>query len=190
MRLQLLVYAAAIALSFALWRPLFVTYWLLPVALGQPLLRAILLAEHTGCSEDDNPLTNTRTTHTWFLVRFLMWEMPYHAEHHRYPALPFFALAPAHDALGPRLAHVARRGYLGVHADLLRRLLKQRHVQARAHDRRGRGVRARAVHAAERPGARRRQARLPRRTARWRPTDRTSSSTRPRTAPSTPTSNG
>jgi fatty acid desaturase len=131
-RLQLLIYAAAIAVSFALWRPLFVTYWLLPVALGQPLLRAILLAEHTGCSEDDNPLTNTRTTHTWFLVRFLMWDMPYHAEHHRYPALPFFALAPAHDALGPRLTHVARRGYLGVHADLLRRLLKQRDVKRAA----------------------------------------------------------
>ena len=101
------------------------TYWLLPVALAQPLLRAILLAEHTGCSDDDNALTNTRTTHTMFPIRFLMWDMPFHAEHHRYPALPFFALAAAHRNLGPRLAHVARRGYLGVHVDLLRRLMRR-----------------------------------------------------------------
>jgi fatty acid desaturase len=121
-RLQLLVYAAAIALSVAVAEPWFVTYWLLPVALGQPLLRFILLAEHTGCSEDANPLANTRTTHTLRPVRFLMWEMPYHAEHHRYPALPFFALARVHQVLGPELVHVARRGYIGVHVEFFRSL--------------------------------------------------------------------
>lgn len=122
-RAQLLVYAAAIVASFLLGRPWFVTHWLLPVALAQPILRAILLAEHTGCSEDDDPLRNTRTTHTIAPVRFLMWDMPYHAEHHRYPALPFFALGQAHAVMGPRLAHVAHVGYLGVHRALLRRLL-------------------------------------------------------------------
>jgi len=121
-RLQLAVYAAAIAVSVGLGQPLFITHWLLPVAAAQPLLRGILLAEHTGCSQDDNALTNTRTTCTNLPIRFLMWDMPYHAEHHRYPALPFFALASAHQALGPRLAHVARDGYLGMHIALLRRL--------------------------------------------------------------------
>jgi fatty acid desaturase len=118
-RLQLAVYGTAIALSLALGRPLFVLHWLLPVALGQPLLRAILLAEHTGCSQDDDALTNTRTTHTIWPVRFLMWNMPFHAEHHRYPALPFFVLGDAHQRLGPRLRHVARRGYLGMHVEFL-----------------------------------------------------------------------
>ena len=53
---------ARCAVSFACtpWRsarvsglpePYFVIYWLVPVALAQPLLRAILLAEHMGCSE-------------------------------------------------------------------------------------------------------------------------------------------
>jgi fatty acid desaturase len=123
-RAQLLVYVTLIAISFAVGSPLFVTFWLLPVAVGQPLLRAILLAEHTGCSEDSDPLTNTRTTYTLAPVRFLMWEMPYHAEHHRHPALPFFALAPAHAVLGPRLAHVARDGYVGVHLALLKKLTR------------------------------------------------------------------
>lgn len=118
-RAQMLIYAAAVALSFGVGQPLFFSYWLMPVALGQPLLRAILLAEHTGCSSDDDPLANTRTTHTLAIVRFLMWEMPYHAEHHRYPALPFFALSRAHLELEPSLTHVARSGYLGFHKELL-----------------------------------------------------------------------
>jgi fatty acid desaturase len=123
-RFQLLCYALAILVSLAEWEPLFLTYWLLPVAAGQPLLRAILLAEHTGCSQDDDALANTRTTHTLWPVRFLMWEMPYHAEHHRYPAIPFFALARAHATLGPQLTHVARDGYLGVHVALLKGFAK------------------------------------------------------------------
>ena len=81
-RLQLAVYGSAAALSAALGSPGFITYWLLPLAVGQPLLRAILLAEHTGCSNDGNPLTNTRTTLTTPPIRFLMWNMPFHAEHH------------------------------------------------------------------------------------------------------------
>lgn len=122
-RLQLGVYGAALVASVALGWPYFIVYWLAPVAVAQPLLRMILLAEHTGCSNDDDALANTRTTHTILPVRFLMWEMPYHAEHHRYPALPFFVLRPAHAVLGPHLAHVARRGYLGFHAALLRGLM-------------------------------------------------------------------
>ncbi len=124
-RLQLLTYAAAIGLSVLAGHPYFVTYWLLPVAIAQPLLRAILLAEHGGCSENNDMLSNTRTTYTLAPVRFLMWQMPYHAEHHRYPALPFFSLAPAHERLGPHLSNVARRGYTGFHASLLKDLSRK-----------------------------------------------------------------
>ena len=119
-RLQLLAYGAAIGISLWLGRPYLVLYWLVPMALAQPLLRAILLAEHMGCSYDADMLSNTRTTHTLWLVRFLMWEMPYHAEHHRYPALPFFALGRAHVQLAPYLAVVERHGYSGLHLSLLK----------------------------------------------------------------------
>lgn len=124
-RLQLLVYGVAVVASVALRQPLVLIYWLIPVAAAQPLLRGILLAEHTGCSQDDNPLSNTRTTHTVWPVRFLMWDMPYHAEHHRYPALPFYTLASVHQRLGPQLLHVARRGYLGFHVAVVRGLISK-----------------------------------------------------------------
>ncbi|MEI9936155.1 MAG: fatty acid desaturase [Pseudomonadota bacterium] len=121
-RLQLLSYGAAIAISVWLGYPYFVVYWLVPVALAQPLLRAILLAEHMGCSESSDMLSNTRTTYTLWPVRFLMWEMPYHADHHRYPALPFFALESAHRRLEPYLSHIARAGYTGLHWGLVKDL--------------------------------------------------------------------
>jgi fatty acid desaturase len=55
-----------------------------------------------------------------------MWQMPYHAEHHRYPSLPFFSLEAVHRVLGPHLAHVARHGYLGMHLQFVRSLIAGR----------------------------------------------------------------
>lgn len=81
-------------------------YWIGPQLLGQPLLRAYLLAEHTGCSLDRNGLTNTRTTLTNAAVRLLMWNMPFHAEHHLYPSIPFYRLGDAHAAIRARLGHL------------------------------------------------------------------------------------
>ncbi len=86
-------------------------YWIGPVVLAQPILRAMLLAEHTLCSEDDNGLTNTRTTLVNPLVHLVHWNMPFHAEHHLYPSIPFHRLPDAHRAIGTRFAHVAP-GYL------------------------------------------------------------------------------
>jgi fatty acid desaturase len=118
-RLQLLTYLGAIALSTALGHPEgFWLYWVLPLALGQPFLRAILLAEHTGCTQDDNPLTNTRTTYTLWPLRFLMWNMPYHAEHHLYPSIPFHALAIAHQSLASHLTQIGQ-GYIQVNRALV-----------------------------------------------------------------------
>jgi fatty acid desaturase len=117
-RLQLAAYGAIALLSIALGHPWFlVTYWLLPLALGQPLLRFVLLAEHTGCTNDDNPLTNTRTTLTLWPLRFLMWNMPYHAEHHLYPSIPFHALPKAHRQLQNHFSYI-EPGYLSVNRNI------------------------------------------------------------------------
>jgi fatty acid desaturase len=117
-RLQLGVYGIAIALSFYFAQPWFILYWALPLAVGQPFLRAILLAEHSNCTEDGNPLTNTRTTLTLFPVRFLMWNMPFHAEHHLYTSIPFHALAKAHQTLSPHFQQV-ESGYINVNRQII-----------------------------------------------------------------------
>ena len=117
-RLQLAVYGSAIAVSLIFQQPWFITGWLLPLAVGQPILRIILLAEHTGCSNDNNPLTNTRTTLTWFAIEFMMWNMPYHGSHHLYPSIPFHALPKAHQHLVEHFK-VVDNGYLKVNRDII-----------------------------------------------------------------------
>jgi fatty acid desaturase len=98
--------------GFLLW------HWLLPLALGQPLLRFVLLAEHGGCTTAPDGLRNTRTTLTLAPLRWLMWNMPFHAEHHLFPSIPFHALPAAHGWIGERLEQRAP-GYLAVHRGFL-----------------------------------------------------------------------
>lgn len=85
--------------------------WIVPALLGQPFLRAYLLAEHTRCPHVANMLENTRTTFTTALVRYVAWNMPYHAEHHAYPAVPFHKLPKFHDVVRDHLKST-ERGYV------------------------------------------------------------------------------
>ena len=118
-RWQIATYAGIVVLSAIAGHPLFlVKYWLLPLAIGQPLLRFTLLAEHTGCTYDDNALENTRTTLTLWPLRFLMWNMPYHAEHHLYPSIPFHALPAAHEKLRENFSRIDA-GYLSVNKEIV-----------------------------------------------------------------------
>lgn len=116
--LQLGVYGSAIALSAIFQQPWFLLYWLLPLAVGQPILRFILIAEHTGCPDGDDPLSNTRTTLTLWPIRLLMWNMSFHAEHHLYPSIPFHQLPAAHRELATHFAHV-ESGYLHVNRSVI-----------------------------------------------------------------------
>ncbi|MEM6254282.1 MAG: fatty acid desaturase family protein [Cyanobacteria bacterium P01_D01_bin.156] len=121
-RLQLGAYVAIALLTTLLGHPEFIViYWVLPLAVGQPFLRFVLIAEHTGCSDDSNPLTNTRTTLTMWPVRFLMWNMPYHAEHHMYPSIPFHALPTAHESLKEYFTRVDS-GYVRVNQEIVAEL--------------------------------------------------------------------
>ncbi|PZD72594.1 Delta(12)-fatty-acid desaturase [Acaryochloris thomasi RCC1774] len=118
-RLQLGIGVAIALISTTLGHPWFLAkYWLLPLAVGQPFLRFILLAEHTGCSSDDNPLTNTRTTLTLSPLQLLMWNMSYHTEHHLYPSIPFHRLPKAHQQLKTHFAHI-EPGYLNVNQKIV-----------------------------------------------------------------------
>jgi fatty acid desaturase len=111
--------SAAVAVAFG-WQALFL-FWILPQIVGQALLRFYLFTEHTGCSMDRNGLTNTRTVLTTRALRLLMWNMPFHAEHHLYPFVPFHRLRDAHAELRGRLGHL-QPGYARWHVDFFRSL--------------------------------------------------------------------
>ncbi|MDV3126988.1 fatty acid desaturase [Mycobacterium sp. 21AC1] len=121
-RVYVALYAAIAALTIltGTWQiPLM--YWLIPRFIGEPVLRTFRIAEHTGMEEGPNLLSNTRTTLTNPAIRFVYWNMPFHAEHHLAPSVPFHRLADMHETL-PADSLQPARGYLRVHRDLIRRV--------------------------------------------------------------------
>jgi fatty acid desaturase len=123
MSAQLLVYLAG-AVSIALGSRAALYFWFAPALLAQPLLRALLICEHSGCSPDGNGLGNTRTTLASFPIRILMWNMPFHAEHHLYPTIPFHQLPAAHQKLREKFVHVAP-GYLAANRAVIHAALRR-----------------------------------------------------------------
>jgi fatty acid desaturase len=91
----ILVFYVVTAFSLTL-SPVALWVWIVPVLIGQPVLRLYLLAEHGLCPPVADMLENSRTTLTGRLVRFLAWNMPYHAEHHSLPSVPFHLLPSFH----------------------------------------------------------------------------------------------
>jgi len=120
-RLYLASYAMLLLFCLVFWTAVPLLLWLFPLIVGQPALRVYLLAEHWDCPLIPDMLGNSRTTTSNPVVRFLAWNMPYHAEHHAYPALPFHALPKAHALLKDKVT-VTAPGYLAVHRDVIRRL--------------------------------------------------------------------
>lgn len=120
-RMMLGAYAAVAAVSLLLRSDVALVYWVLPAILGQPFLRAYLLAEHTGLPLVESFWENTRTTLTGWPLRFLAWNMPFHTEHHAHPGAPFYALPAQHRRERDKLKAVAP-GYVAFHREWQQRL--------------------------------------------------------------------
>lgn len=88
------------------------------ILLGYPLAHLLLgpwlTAEHTGLPNEGDVLARTRSIETNFVVRWVLWNMPMHAEHHGWPAVPFHALPRLHERVADVLPQ-RRSGYLAIH---------------------------------------------------------------------------
>lgn len=113
------VYALAIAAA-CYWLPQAI--WLLPsLVIGHAALALYLASEHTGLPTKGSIFDRTRTTFTNRIVMFFMWNMPYHAEHHAYPSVPFHRLPELHQLARDELVHTAP-SYLRLHGGVIKRL--------------------------------------------------------------------
>ncbi|GAB5448116.1 fatty acid desaturase [Gymnodinialimonas sp.] len=121
-RCLLAFYAGIVAVGLWFWTPAALLVWLLPLLMGGPFLRAYLLAEHARCPHAASMLDNTRTTLTTRLVRALAWNMPYHAEHHAYPAVPFHKLPAFHEHAKAHITHL-QPGYVRFHRSFVTKVL-------------------------------------------------------------------
>ena len=122
-RAMLAVYAAAAAVSVALHTSALLYYWLWPRLLAEPCMRFIRMTEHVGRPVDDpDLLSNSRTCLVWAPLRWLAWNMPFHAEHHLSPGVPFHALPALHREIGSVRRRIAT-GYVDAHREILARTL-------------------------------------------------------------------
>jgi fatty acid desaturase len=113
------VYAAIAALSIALHSTAALWLWIIPRVLGEPVMRVIRMSEHVGRPRVSDLRRNTRTVVTVRPLRWLAWNMAFHAEHHALPSAPFHALPALHRILGPHLED-GSRGYIATQISLLR----------------------------------------------------------------------
>jgi len=128
-RVFLLVYTLLALAALYYKSNVLLLYWVIPTIIGQPFLRYYLLAEHTGCQLGANMMANTRTTKTYDFYSKLAWYMPYHAEHHAWPSVPFHQLPYVHSLIkGSSTDHSGcspngSTGYSGVHRGVLKELI-------------------------------------------------------------------
>ena len=120
-RLLMLVHAAIVAVGVLFAHR--VLYFYLAMVIGHGLLSLYIACEHRGLSPEGNILERTRSLEVPAPLRWLLWNMPHHAEHHAWPAVPFFALPALHRELRERLPHLESPVYLHLHAGQAKRRL-------------------------------------------------------------------
>lgn len=124
-RMMLGIYALIFAgMAVTGWWGL-IWYWVIPLFLGEPVMRFIRMTEHVGRPNVARMSENTRTNLVSLPWRFLCWNMNYHAEHHYVPLVPYHALPQLHQKLRDHI-HVEPRGYIGAHFDILSQIHEAR----------------------------------------------------------------
>lgn len=122
-RIVLALLVALLALGFAFVPGFWAILMIWPI--GHVFLGLYLMAEHTGLDNDGSQLHRTRTIRSNAWVRWWMWNMTYHGEHHAYPGVPFHALPRLHRLLGDEVEN-HYSGYLAFHAEAIQRALHLR----------------------------------------------------------------
>ena len=121
-------WVALLIVPLALGTDAVLVYWVVPRVIGEPVMRLARLSEHAGRPHGPDVADNTRTLDIPWPLRRLAWNMPYHAEHHAVPAVPFHALPELRSLLAGSLDG-PHGGYLEAQADILRQI-KARKSQA------------------------------------------------------------
>jgi fatty acid desaturase len=75
------------------------------MAVGHACLGTYTICEHRGLPPGGTILERTRSINTTGILRWLLWNMPYHAVHHAWPAVPWHALPALHKEVRDHLPH-------------------------------------------------------------------------------------
>ena len=93
--------------------------WLLVALILSHVFQALwLTTEHKGLPLDGTILARTRTMQPAAFIRWWLWNMNYHAEHHAWPAVPWHALPALHERVADHLDNRAQ-GYWQLQLNVL-----------------------------------------------------------------------
>ena len=125
-RIMLILYACIVGLSLWYQSAAALYYWLLPMFCTKWFHNLQNIVEHTGMPHEPEILVNTRTIKANPLMKWLLWNMPYHTAHHTYPMIPFFKLPQLHNEIVDRLGHQPPTvTHWGFQAHMIRKLIKE-----------------------------------------------------------------
>jgi fatty acid desaturase len=95
--------------------------WLLPMLLLKPVHQLQNTIEHLGLPHVDTITSNTRSTRTNAVMRWMGWNMQYHTAHHAFPGVPCYRLPLLHrDIFVARNSPPPTMSYLGFQLAALR----------------------------------------------------------------------
>ena len=115
-RLLLFVWVTFI-LACLLWIP--GGPWLLFAAWFAHVFQTLwIAAEHTGLPFEGNILALTRSVTSNAFVRWWLWNMNYHAEHHAWPGIPWHQLPAAHRCVVDNLESLVP-SYFALHRNII-----------------------------------------------------------------------
>jgi len=102
-RILVLIHGALLAAAFTI-TPALLWYYA-GMLVGHAYLGTYTICEHRGLPAEGSILERTRSINTTGFLRWLLWNMPYHAEHHAWPAVPWHALPALHKEVRDHLPH-------------------------------------------------------------------------------------
>jgi fatty acid desaturase len=95
--------------------------WLLPMLLLKPAHQLQNTIEHLGLPHVDTITSNTRSTRTNAVMRWMGWNMQYHTAHHAFPGVPCYRLPTLHrEIFVARNSPPPTMSYLGFQLAVLR----------------------------------------------------------------------
>ncbi len=110
-----------LCIAFVGWRynlP-FLAAWLVAWSISTTILVFHTSCEHTGLPLEGDIFDRTRSMRSNWLWNFLFWNETYHAEHHAYPAIPFYNLPALRNDLEPYITNMVP-GYISTHLNRLK----------------------------------------------------------------------
>ncbi len=122
-RVHFALYALLAIVSVALQSWALILYWIAPMMLTKVVHQMQNTIEHLGLEHSNDIMTNTRSTATNAVMRWMCWQMQYHTAHHMFPSVPFWKLKELNAAIEEGAGPPHKMSYIAFQVQIIRALM-------------------------------------------------------------------